>query len=144
MLREIVEGFEETVIVEEPVSKELEITRYLLKYKDRPVLFKDVDGWTVAGNIWSTRERIASYLGTKKENLLHLIAGGAMENPRPCRTVERAPFMANSTADFSLRELPVPRYYPRTGGPVLHLRHGRGEGRRWIREHLLPQDDGDR
>ncbi|ASI99759.1 UbiD family decarboxylase [Thermococcus celer] len=115
MLREIVEGFEETVIVEEPVSKELEITRYLLKYKDRPVLFKDVDGWTVAGNIWSTRERIASYLGTKKENLLHLIAG-AMENPRPCRTVERAPFMANSTADFSLRELPVPRYYPKDGG----------------------------
>ncbi|ASJ14325.1 UbiD family decarboxylase [Thermococcus radiotolerans] len=115
MLREIIERFEDTVIVEEPVSKELEITRHLVKYRDRPVLFRNVDGWTVAGNIWSTRERIAGYLGTEKEKLLHFIAD-AMENPEPYRTVDGAPFMANSTADFSLRELPIPKYYPKDGG----------------------------
>ncbi|WP_297092080.1 UbiD family decarboxylase [Thermococcus sp.] len=115
MLREIIERFEDTVIVEEPVSKELEITRYLVKYRDRPVLFRNVDGWMVAGNIWSTRERIAGYLGTEREKLLHFIAN-AMENPEPVRTVESAPFTANSTADFSLRELPIPKYYPRDGG----------------------------
>ncbi len=115
MLREIIEGFEDTVIVEEPVSKELEITRYLLRYKNRPVLFTNVDGWSVVGNLWSTRERIAAYLGIEKERILHFMAE-AMEKPSPCRTVERAPFMENSTRDFSLKELPVPKYYPKDGG----------------------------
>ncbi|MDV3103680.1 UbiD family decarboxylase [Thermococcus waiotapuensis] len=116
MLEGILKLFEdELVVVKEPVSKELEITRYLLKYRDRPVLFEDVEGWRVVGNLWSTRERIARYLGIKKEEMLHFMAD-AMENPSPCRTVERAPFMENSTTDFSLRELPVPKYYPRDGG----------------------------
>ena len=115
MLREIIEGFEDTVIVEEPVSKELEITRYLLRYKNRPVLFTNVDGWSVVGNLWSTRERIAAYLGIEKEKILHFMAE-AMEKPSPYRTVERAPFMENSTRDFSLKELPVPKYYPKDGG----------------------------
>ena len=115
MLREIVERFEDKIIIEEPMSKELEVTRYLLKYRDRPVLFRDVDGWEVAGNVWSTRERIADYLGIGKGDILHFMAD-AMENPSPYRTVERAPFMRNSTGDFSLLELPVPKYYPKDGG----------------------------
>jgi len=115
MLREILQNFEDLIVIDKPVSKNLEITRYLLKYRDRPVLFKDVDGWSVAGNIWSTRERIASFLNTSRDNLLHLIAE-AMENPLPYRRIENAPFMKNSTRDFSLLELPVPKYYPRDGG----------------------------
>ena len=115
MLREILERFDETVVVEKPVSKELEITKYLLKYRDRPVLFRDVDGWRVAGNIWSTRGRIAKFLGIDREDLLHFIAD-AMENPAPYETVDDAPFLRNSTEDFSLLELPVPKYYPKDGG----------------------------
>ncbi|WP_297465199.1 UbiD family decarboxylase [Thermococcus sp.] len=115
MLREILERFDETVVVEKPVSKELEITKYLLKYRDRPVLFRDVDGWSVAGNIWSTRGRIAKFLGIDREDLLHFIAD-AMENPAPYETVDDAPFLRNSTEDFSLLELPVPKYYPKDGG----------------------------
>ncbi|AEK72554.1 3-octaprenyl-4-hydroxybenzoate decarboxylyase [Thermococcus sp. 4557] len=115
MLRKIIERFDDAVVVKEPVSKELEVTRYLLKYRDRPVLFKDVDGWEVAGNIWSTRERIASYLGIEREQILHTLTK-AMENPEPYREVDGAPFMANSTGDFSLTELPIPKYYPQDGG----------------------------
>ncbi len=85
-----------------------------MKYPDRPVLFEDVEGWKVAGNIWSTRERIASYLNTTREKLIHLIAE-AMENPRPYRMAEDAPFLKNPTGgDFSLKELPIPKYYPGT------------------------------
>lgn len=116
MLGEIISGFEDKVIIKEPVKKELEITRYLLKYPTRPVVFSDVDGWKVAGNIWSTRERIASYLGVKREELIHLIAE-AMENPSSPRQVGKAPFLKNSSRDFSLKELPVPKYYPKDGGP---------------------------
>ena len=116
MLREILQKFDDLVVINEPVSKELEITRYLLKYRDRPVLFEDVDGWKVAGNIWSTRERIASFLNTEREKLVHVLTE-AMENPSPYRTVESAPFLKNSTSDFSLFELPIPKYYPKDGGP---------------------------
>ena len=116
MLKEIIEGLKDTVFIERPVKKELEITKILLENPTRPVLFKDVDGWTVAGNIWSTRERIAAFLNTDRESLIHTIAT-AMENPSPYKTVEDAPFMANQTRDFSLLELPVPKYYPKDGGP---------------------------
>ncbi len=115
MLREILERFDETVVVEKPVSKELEITKYLLKYRDRPVLFRDVGGWSVAGNIWSTRERIAGYLNLTVGELTPFIAD-AMENPAPYETVDDASFLRNSTGDFSLLELPVPKYYPKDGG----------------------------
>ncbi|WP_456421261.1 UbiD family decarboxylase [Thermococcus sp.] len=116
MLGEILQTFSDLIVIEKPVRKELEITRYLLKYRDRPVLFENVDGWKVAGNIWSTRERIAGFLNTSREKLIHLIAE-AMENPSPYRTVEDAPFRKNSTKDFSLLELPIPKYYPGDGGP---------------------------
>ncbi|BAD85118.1 3-octaprenyl-4-hydroxybenzoate decarboxylyase [Thermococcus kodakarensis KOD1] len=115
MLREILSRFEDLVVIKEPVKKELEITRYLLKYPDRPVLFEDVEGWKVAGNIWSTRKRIATYLNTTREELIHLIAE-AMENPRQYKEVKEAPFLKNSTKDFSLKKLPIPKYYPRDGG----------------------------
>ncbi|WP_099210309.1 UbiD family decarboxylase [Thermococcus henrietii] len=116
MLREILQTFDDLIVIKEPVSKELEVTRYLLKYRDRPVLFEDVDGWKVAGNIWSTRERIARFLNTSRERLMHVVAD-AMENPSPYKTVKSAPFLKNSTEDFSLLELPVPKYYPKDGGP---------------------------
>ncbi|USS40575.1 UbiD family decarboxylase [Thermococcus aggregans] len=116
MLREILQQFQdELVIIDKPVSKKFEITKYLLQRKTRPVLFKDVDGWEVVGNIWSTRERIASFLNTEKERLIHVLTE-AMENPSPYRTVEDASFLKNSTRDFSLTELPIPKYYPKDGG----------------------------
>ena len=115
MLREILATFDDLVVIKEPVRKEVEITKYLLKYRDRPVLFEDVEGWEVAGNIWSTRERIGSYLNIGVGEILHFMTD-AMENPSPYRTVEGAPFLKNATTDFSLRELPVPKYYPRDGG----------------------------
>lgn len=115
MLAEIIGRFEDTVVIDEPVSKRLEVTRHLLRHMDRPVLFTDVDGWKVAGNVWSTRERIAAYLGIDRGEIIHFMAD-AMENPSPYRVVEDAPFLKNSTEEFSLTELPIPVYYPKDGG----------------------------
>ncbi|ADT83388.1 UbiD family decarboxylase [Thermococcus barophilus] len=116
MLREIIEKFEDEVVtIEKPISKSLEITKYLLKYKTKPVLFKDVDGWEVVGNLWSTRERIAKYLGIKKEDILHVMEC-AMDNLHDYKLIEKAEFMENITKDFSLKELPIPKYYPKDGG----------------------------
>ncbi|WP_457754741.1 UbiD family decarboxylase [Thermococcus sp.] len=116
MLREIIEKFEDEVVtIEKPISKSLEITKYLLKYKTKPVLFKDVDGWEIVGNLWSTRERIAEYLGIKKEDILHVMEY-AMDNLHDYKLIEKAEFMKNKTEDFSLKELPIPKYYPQDGG----------------------------
>ncbi|AAL81262.1 UbiD family decarboxylase [Pyrococcus furiosus DSM 3638] len=114
MLREIIEKFDDTVIVDKPVKKEYEITKYLLKYKDRPVLFKDVEGWEVAGNIWSTRDRIAKFLNTDKKGLLELLAY-SMENPSKYEIVDDAEFLRNEN-EVNLLDLPVPKFYPKDGG----------------------------
>ncbi|AMM54022.1 UbiD family decarboxylase [Pyrococcus kukulkanii] len=114
MLREIVEGFDDLVVVDKPVKKELEITKYLLKYKDRPVLFKDVEGWKVVGNVWSKRERIAKFLNTDNRGLLELLVK-AMEEPKDYVVVDKADFLKNKS-EVNLLELPVPKFYPRDGG----------------------------
>ncbi|ASJ17042.1 hypothetical protein A3L04_08145 [Thermococcus chitonophagus] len=114
MLREIVEKFDDLVVVDKPVKKELEITKYLLKYRDRPVLFKDVEGWEVVGNVWSKRERIAKFLNTDNRGLLELLVKG-MEEPEDYIIVDRADFLKNKS-EVNLLELPVPKFYPRDGG----------------------------
>ncbi len=116
VLKNIIEGFKEDVlIVGKPIKKEFEITKYLVEHKEKPVFFKNVDGWQVVGNLWSTRERISGYLGIKKEEIVHVLAS-SMEHPRPYKIVRTAPFLKNSTKDFSLLELPVPKYFPADGG----------------------------
>lgn len=117
MLREIVESFEDLVVIDKPVKKELELTKFLLKYKDKPVLFKDVEGWEVAGNLWSSRERIAKFLNTDNKGLLELLYE-AMEKPKPFSVVEKAEFLKNREK-VNLLELPIPKYYPKDGGPYL-------------------------
>ncbi|AEC52555.1 hypothetical protein PNA2_1640 [Pyrococcus sp. NA2] len=114
MLREILNGFGDLIIIEEPVKKELEITKFLLKYKDRPILFKDVEGWEVAGNIWSRRERIAKFLNTDNRGLLEMLVK-AMDKPEKYEFVERAEFLKNKS-DVNLKELPIPKFYPKDGG----------------------------
>ncbi|AEH24091.1 UbiD family decarboxylase [Pyrococcus yayanosii] len=115
MLKEIIGRFkDELVVIEEPVSRELEITKFLLRYRDRPILFRDVEGWEVVGNLWSTRERIARFLNTDRRGLLFLLTD-AIENPRTYRVVEDAPFLKN-VEKADLEALPVPKFYSKDGG----------------------------
>ena len=60
----------EVVTIEETVSREIEVTRHLLKHPHHPVYFKDLEGYEAVGNLWSTRERIASALRTNKRDLV--------------------------------------------------------------------------
>ncbi|KPU63018.1 hypothetical protein EP1X_06585 [Thermococcus sp. EP1] len=116
MLRDILTQFQdETIVIDKPVNKKFEITKYFLRHKDQPILFRNVDGWEVIGNLWSTRERISKYLGIKRSELLHFMMK-AMDSPRPYKEVSEAEFFKNSTKDFSLRDLPVPHYFPKDGG----------------------------
>lgn len=81
MLREIFLWFEDLVVIKEFVKKELEIICYFLKYFDRLVLFEDVEGWKVVGNIWSIWKRIVIYFNIMREEFIYLIVE-VMENLR--------------------------------------------------------------
>ncbi len=97
------------------VSRDTEVTKYLLKEPTRPILFQDLDGYTAVGNLWSTRERIAKAMGTTPADLTSKMVR-AMDSPAPPQEIESAPFEKNMLTDFDLRASAIPKFYPTDGG----------------------------
>jgi len=64
-----------------------------------------------AGNLWSTRERIAEAMQIKKEQLIPMMLE-AMVHPSLPKQVGDAPFMDNVRKEFDLTSLPIPKYFP--------------------------------
>ena len=114
-IRAFLDRFEETVVVKGRVSRDLEVTKYLLKAKDKPVLFEDMDGHRAVGNLWASRERISEALGTPQDELSAKMLE-AMGAPTPPQEVESAPFEQNVLEKFDLRESAIPKFYAGDGG----------------------------
>ena len=106
---------DETITIKEKVSREIEVTRHLLAHPNVPVHFTDLDGFEAAGNLWSTRDRVASALGVTKDDLLAKLLD-AQSHPKDTRLVEHAPFQQNASTDVDLLDSPVPKLYPRDAG----------------------------
>ena len=106
---------DETITIKEKVSREIEVTRHLLAHPNVPVHFSDLDGFEAAGNLWSTRDRVASALGVTKDDLLAKLLD-AQSHPKDTRLVEHAPFQQNASTDVDLLDSPVPKLYPRDAG----------------------------
>ncbi|TLZ64302.1 MAG: UbiD family decarboxylase [Methanobacteriota archaeon] len=115
-VREWLERFsDEVVTIKERTSRELACTRTLLKHPRSPVHFTDLDGFEAAGNLWSTRDRLAAAMGTTKDALLgHLME--AMSGPKDFRVVPKAGFQANETTDVNLVDSPIPKLFPGDAG----------------------------
>lgn len=109
------EQFEDTVVIKGRVSRDLEITRYLLKAEDAPVLFENMDNHRAVGNLWATRERIATAMRTTAGELSAKMMQ-AMNSPSPPQEVESAPFDQNVLDDFDLRQSAIPKFYSGDGG----------------------------
>jgi len=115
-LRAWLQRFTDDVVrVKDRTSRELEVTRILLKHPRSPVHFEDLEGYEAIGNLWSTRERIAAALGLAREQLLPKLLG-AQAHPEDTRLVERAEFEKNSSTDVDLLDSPVPKLFPRDAG----------------------------
>ena len=106
---------DETITITEKVSREVEVTRHLVRHPDVPVHFTDLDGFEAAGNLWSTRDRVAAAMGISKEEMLPRLLA-AQVRPEDTRVVERAPFQKNSSTDVDLLDSPVPKLYPGDAG----------------------------
>lgn len=120
MLREIFLWFEDLVVIKEFVKKELEIICYFLKYFDRLVLFEDVEGWKVVGNIWSIWKRIVIYFNIMREEFIYLIVE-VMENLRQYKEVKEVFFFKNLMKDFFFKKFLILKYYLRDGGQYFIL-----------------------
>jgi UbiD family decarboxylase len=103
------------VVVKGKVSRELELTKTLLKERTRPVLFENLDGYRAVGNLWSTRERIAQAMNTDPMQLSKRMLD-AMDSPSPPQELENAPFDKNMLTDFDLNESAIPKFYSGDGG----------------------------
>jgi UbiD family decarboxylase len=114
-VRALLSQFDDTVVVKGRVSRDLELTRILLKERTRPVLFENLDGYRAVGNLWSTRERIAKAMATTPQELNRKMLQ-AMDSPSEPQLIESAPFDKNILTDFDLRESAIPKFYKGDGG----------------------------
>ncbi len=107
---------EETFDVARAVDPDsCDVSALLLEDQDRTVMFNDLNGGTAVGNLFSTRDKMARFLGIGTDDLMgHLMS--AMSEPKPFEVVEKGDWMANVTDDFDLTKLPIPRYFPEDGG----------------------------
>ncbi|MGC9123122.1 MAG: UbiD family decarboxylase [Thermoplasmata archaeon] len=114
MYYKLIKRFENTIYVKEKVSKNLEVTKYLLKYPFQPVFFENIDGYMAAGNIWADRKNISKVLNNSDilKSMLY-----AIDNPMDYDVVDSFPY--KTTKDVNLRELPIPKYFEKEGSNYL-------------------------
>jgi UbiD family decarboxylase len=91
-----------------------EVTKILLSNQNKTFFFKDLNGGEAVGNLFSTREKIASAMHVKPSEILGHISHG-IASPRPVNVVGKPKFRENSIP-VDLTSLPIPKYYPEDGG----------------------------
>jgi UbiD family decarboxylase len=101
-----------------PVSKDLELSRHLHSDPAQPMLFENVGGHRVAGNIFATRDLIAQYFGVSKRDVRNAMVD-AVEHPADEEEVDSPDFLEVTDEKVDLPKLPIPKYYKGDGGPYI-------------------------
>ncbi|MCX8195229.1 MAG: UbiD family decarboxylase [Candidatus Micrarchaeota archaeon] len=100
-------------------SLDLELASIMKELDGRPVYTEKIAGLPgarAAGNVFSTRELVADYLGVKKEGLVKKLMH-AIENPSKPALVQSAPVLEATESEVDLSKLPIPVHAPKDGGP---------------------------
>lgn len=110
MYYDLIKKIGNVIEVNDYVNKNLEVTKYLIKYPRNTVYFKNLDGYEAVGNIWAERKNISVALNNSEilPSILY-----AINNPVDYEVLDKNPFYEKS--DFSLKELPIPKYFERDG-----------------------------
>lgn len=91
-----------------------DVTKILTEDQDRTVLFENVNGKKAAGNVFSTRAKIAKAMNIKPEDVVkHML--NAISHPEPAAVVNDPEFKAQSHK-VDLMSLPIPKYFPKDAG----------------------------
>ena len=90
--------------------------------KEKAVLFERVSKYTIplVTNLIFSREALASSLGMEEKDFTPRLRK-AMEKPRPCEVVEKAPFQENVLTQHlnPLKLFPIPTYHEKDAGPYI-------------------------
>ncbi|MCX8175057.1 MAG: UbiD family decarboxylase [Candidatus Micrarchaeota archaeon] len=110
------------VRLRKPVSLKLELAGVLHELDGKPVYaesIKEAPGARVAGNVFSTKELVADYLGVEKEKLIPALVRAINTPSKPLQVKpDDAPVMeVQKQAD--LLSLPIPFHAPKDGGAYL-------------------------
>ncbi|MCL2296076.1 MAG: UbiD family decarboxylase [Methanomassiliicoccaceae archaeon] len=99
----------------DPVSTK--ITETMLSDQDTTVLFENINGKKAAGNVFSTRKKIAAAMNISPEKIVgHILS--AIDSPCDLNEVKTPEFTANKMKT-DLAALPIPKYYLEDGGSYI-------------------------
>ncbi|RMG21817.1 MAG: UbiD family decarboxylase [Methanobacteriota archaeon] len=111
-MREFLETIKHHVITKE-VSWKDTVTEEIIKHKEEPIIFENVEGHTtrIAAGIVSTRELLAKSIGVTPGELADTV-GAAFNNPLPLRKVETAPFLHTHIENPDIANyIPIPEFF---------------------------------
>jgi UbiD family decarboxylase len=113
------ERSQKLIKIEKPVSKEFEAAAILKQLDGRAVLFENIkeSEFKVAGNVFSSKELIASYFGCKEEELIRKMIQ-ALNNPTEPKIVDNAPCqeVVIDGKDVDLDKIPILKHTRIDGG----------------------------
>ena len=89
-------------------------TRYMQKDQDVTWLFEDLNGGKAAGNVYSTREKIARAMGIPKEDIVRHVMD-AMASPEDTEVTD-SPAFKQCELPLNLMALPIVKYFPEDAG----------------------------
>ena len=91
-----------------------ETTEILIGDQTKTFYFTDLNGCKAAGNLFSTREKMAKALGVSRSDIVKVMTSAA-GCPECCKEVKDPAFKARNP-DVDLMKMPIPKYYPNDGG----------------------------
>lgn len=89
-------------------------TRHMQADQSATFLFENLNGGMAAGNVYSTREKIAKAMGIPKDRLVFHIMG-AMAKPEATENTD-SPAFKYQELPLDLTKLPIVKYFPKDAG----------------------------
>jgi UbiD family decarboxylase len=107
-------------VIGKPVSKKYEIAGVLKALEPRPAIFESLtdSDYRVAGNLFCTKDQVASYFGIKKEDIIPTLTA-AIDNRSPPEIVDNAPCQEVVEDEVDLSKIPILLHNKADGGPYV-------------------------
>lgn len=102
------------VVAETLSPDDYSATRRMLGDQESTWLFKDINGGAAAGNVYSTREKIAAAMEIPRDSIVHHVMD-AIASPAPTEEVSD-PLFKECELPLDLTALPIVKYFPKDAG----------------------------
>ena len=104
----------EFVIKKKTDADKQDVTKVLTEDQDRTVLYEDLNGGKAAGNVFSTRAKIAKAMNIAPGDIVKSMLDAISSPIAP--KVSKNPEFRSKQIKGGLLSLPIPKYFPKDGG----------------------------